>query len=42
METIDDYRVAFLALAENCRKKFGADSIEVYVYERGEVKFVLK
>ena len=42
METINDYKKAFLELAENCRKEFGANRIEVYIYESGEVKFALE
>lgn len=42
MKTINDYRKAFLELTENCKKEFGANRIEVYIYESGEVKFVLE
>lgn len=42
METISDYKKAFRDLAENCRKKFGASTIEVFVYDDNDIRITFR
>lgn len=39
LKTINDYKKSFLQLANDCKNKFGADEIEVYIDDTVSIKF---
>lgn len=39
LKTIKDYNKSFLQLANDCKKHFGADKIEIYIDDNVRIEF---